>query len=164
MKKICGAIGLVALLIGCSENEIDKTPKFTVKDAIAKNHVVIQNLSDKEHEIMTGATKAEHLVPMFAFLEDVKANKESTLQITVFPKSGDPTTSKVHFINEVKTVFTNNNKTFAMPIGEIECMDVLDSKRNLALDGCKGEYSNVLVIPFGSREYNLAKAEYKSNK
>ncbi|MFG6497603.1 hypothetical protein P8610_19750 [Fictibacillus sp. UD] len=137
-----------------------------MKDAINKNHVVIQNLSEKEHELMTGATKAEHLVPMFAFLDDVKANKESTLQITVFPKSGEPTTSELHFISKDKTIFTNNNKTFAMPIGEIECMNIMDSNRNLAVDGCNGEYSNVLVIPFGSREYNLAKVEYKkiSNK
>lgn len=33
-----------------------------------------------------------------------------------------------------------------------------------ALDGCKGQSSNVLVIPFGSRDYNLAKAAYKKKK
>ncbi|KZE67562.1 hypothetical protein AWM68_19050 [Fictibacillus phosphorivorans] len=160
MKKVWATIGLLALLIGCSEKEMDNEPKFTVKEAI-KNNVVIQNLSDKEHEIMSGETKAEHLVPMFAFLDDVKANKESTLQITVFPKSGEPTTSELHFISEDKTVFTNNNKTFAMPTGEIECMSIRDSNRNFTVDGCNGEYSSVFVFPFGSREYNLAKVEYK---
>jgi hypothetical protein len=86
MKKIWTVMGLLALLIGCSEKEIEKEPKFTVKDAIEKDHVVIQNLADDERELMTGSTKKEHLLPMFAFLEDVEANKGSTLEVTIFPK------------------------------------------------------------------------------
>jgi hypothetical protein len=164
MKKIWTVMGLLALLIGCSEKEIEKEPKFTVKDAIEKDHVVIQNLSEKENEVMTGATKAEHLVPLFAFLEDVEANKESKLQITVFSKNGEPTTSELHFINKDKTTFKNKNKTYTMPTGEIECTSIIDTHRNLMVDGCKVEPSTLLVIPFGVREYNLAKVEYKKQK
>lgn len=164
MKKIGTLIGLLVFLIGCSEKEIEKEPKFTVKDAIKKNHVVIQNLSDKEIEIMTGSTKAEHLVPMFAFLDDVQANKESKLKITVFPKNGVPTTSELHFINKDKIIFKNKNKTFAMPTGDIECTGMLDSHRNLMVDGCDVDPSTLLVIPFGVREYNLANVEYKKQK
>jgi GH15 family glucan-1,4-alpha-glucosidase len=164
MKKIWSIIGLLAILIGCSDQETEKKPKFSIKDAIEKNHVVIQNLSEKENEVMTGATKAEHLIPMFAFLDDVEANKESKLQITVFPKNGEPTTSELHFINKDKTIFKNKNKTYTMPTGEIECTSILDSHRNLMVDGCKVEPSTLLVIPFGVREYNLANVEYKKQK
>ncbi|WP_416730205.1 hypothetical protein [Fictibacillus sp. JL2B1089] len=164
MKKWGAFFIAGVLLTGCSEKESEKESKFTIKDAIKKDHVVIQNLSDKEHEIMTGATKTEYLVPMFAFLDDVKANKESKLQITIFPKSGKPTTSELHFLNKDKTVFKNKNKTYAMPTGDIECVSILDSNRHIALDGCKGDLNNVFVIPFGSRDFNLAKAEYKSKK
>ncbi|MFE1246128.1 hypothetical protein ACFW35_18670 [Fictibacillus sp. NPDC058756] len=164
MKKIWTAIGLFVLLIGCSEKEIDKEQKFTVKDAIEKDHVVIQNLSDKVNEIMTGGTKAEHLVPMFAFLDDVEADKESTLKVTIFPKNGEPNTSELHYVNKDKTIFKNKNKSFTMPIGDIECSSIRASSRNLMADGCNGKYSTVLVIPFGVREYNLANVEYKKQK
>jgi hypothetical protein len=165
MKRIWTAIGLLVILIGCSEKETEKEQKFTVKDAIEKNHVVIQNLSDNEKELFLGATKAEHLTPMFSFLEDVEANKESTMEITIFPKTGGPVTSKVHFISEEKTVFKNNYAGYGMPKGEIECMNVWGSNQNLMLNGCKGEPSTVFVIPYSNREYLLAKNEYrKMNK
>lgn len=164
MKRICALIVLLFVLIGCSEKELEKEPKFTVKDAIKKNHVVIQNLSDKENEILIGSTKAEHLEPMFSFLDDVEANKESKLQITVFPKNGEPTTSELHFINKNKTIFKNKNKTFTMPIGDIECTSILGTNNNLIAQGCKGELSTVLVIPFSMKEYNLANVEYKKQK
>jgi hypothetical protein len=135
-----------------------------VKDAIEKNHVVIQNMSDEENELLTGATKAEHLVPMFTFLEDVEANKESKLQITVFSKNGKPTTSELHFINKDKSIFKNKNRTYTMPTGEIPCASILGTNRSLIAQGCKGDHSTVLIIPFSMKEYNLANVEYKKLK
>jgi hypothetical protein len=161
MKKIWTVLGLLALLIGCSEKEIEKEPKFTVKDAIEKDHVVIQNLSDDERELMTGSTKTEHLLPMFTFLEDVEANKESTLEVTIFPKSGEPVTSTLHFLEKEKTIFTNNYSGYGMHKGEFECMNVMESRSSLSLNGCKGELSNLFVIPFESRDYMIARNEYR---
>ncbi|MBN3552821.1 hypothetical protein JYA63_00905 [Fictibacillus nanhaiensis] len=156
MKK-WGALFIAGVLLtACSDKEAGKESKFTVKDAIKKDHVVIQNLSEKEIELMTGATKTEHLVPMFTFLDDVKADKESKLEI--------PTTSELHYVNKDKTIFKNNNKTFGMPTGEIKCRYIIDSYQNLMVDGCSGEVSTLLVAPFGPRDFNLAKAEYKSKE
>lgn len=163
--KVWGALFIAGVLLtGCSEKEAEKESKFTIKDAIKKDHVVIQNLSEKEIEIMTGATKTEHLVPMFAFLDDVKADKESKLQITVFTKNGESTTSELHYVNKDKTIFKNNNKTFGMPTGEIECSYILDSHQNMMVDGCTTEVSTLLVTPFSPRDFNLAKADYKSKE
>lgn len=165
MKRIWTAIGLLIVLNGCSEKEVEKEPKFTVKEAIENNHVVIQNLSDKERELMTGSTKTEHLLPMFSFLKDVETNKESTLEVTVFQKSGEPVTSTLHFVEEEKTIFKNNYSGYGMPKGEFECMNVFESRTSLSLNGCKGKISNVFVIPFESRDYMIARNEYrKMNK
>ncbi len=164
MKK-WGALFIAGVLLtGCSEKEAEKESKFTIKDAIKKDHVVIQNLSEKETELMTGATKTEHLVPMFTFLDDVKADKESKLHITVFSKKGESTTSELHYVNKDKTIFRNNNKTFGMPTGEIECSYILDSPQNLMVDGCTTEVSTLLVALFSPRDFNLAKADYKSQE
>ncbi|WP_137792132.1 hypothetical protein [Bacillus sp. E(2018)] len=164
MKK-WGALFLAGVLLtSCSEKEAEKETKFTIKEAIKKDHVVIQNLSEKEIEIMTGATKTEYLVPMFSFLDDVKADKESKLQITVFPKNGEPTTSELHYMNKDKTIFKNNNKTFGMPTGEIECSYIMDSNQHLMVDGCTTDVSTLLVALFSPRDFNLAKAEYKSKE
>lgn len=163
MKKICGLfLALGIFLTGCSEKE--KEPEFTVKDAIEKNHVVIQNLSDKERDLMTGSTKAEHLIPLFSFLEDVENNKESTLEVTIFPKKGGPVTNKIRFLEKEKTIYTNNYSGYGMPKGEFECMNVIDSGRSLMLNGCKGEPSTVFAIPYSPREYTIAKNEYKKLK
>jgi hypothetical protein len=161
MKRIWTAIGILIVLFGCSEKEVEKEQKFTVKDAIEKDHVVIQNLSDKEMELMTGSTKTEHLLPMFAFLKDVEANKESTLEVTVFQKSGESVTSILHFMEKEKTIFKNNYSGYGMPKGEYECMNVFESRTGLSLNGCKGELSNIFVIPFESRDYMIARNEYK---
>jgi hypothetical protein len=161
MKRIWTAIGLLIILFGCSEKEIEKEPKFTVKEAIENNHVVIQNLSDKERELMTGSTKTEHLLPMFSFLKDVETNKESTLEVTVFQKSGEPVTSTLHFVEKEKTIFKNNYSGYGMPKGEFECMNVFESRTSLSLNGCKGELSNIFVIPFESRDYMIARNEYR---
>ncbi|MBY6038312.1 hypothetical protein KUV80_16820 [Fictibacillus nanhaiensis] len=160
MKKVWGMMVILSLyLAGCSDNE--KEQEFTIKDAIEENHVVIQNNAEKFEDLMDGGTKAEHLAPMFTFLEDVKADKESKLQMTVFPKTGEPTTSEVHYISKDKTIFKNKNKTYGMPTGDIECMYIFDSNASFMLDGCKGQISTVLVIPFSTKEYNLARNEYR---
>jgi hypothetical protein len=161
MKKIWSIIGLLAILIGCSDQETEKKSKFSIKDAIEKNHVVIQNLTDNERELMTGSTKTEHLLPMFAFLKDIAANKESKLKVTIFTKSGEPVTSTLHFVEKEKTIFTNNYSGYGMPRGEFKCMNVMESRSSLSLNGCKGELSNVFVIPFESRDYMIARNEYR---
>lgn len=164
MKRIWTAIGLLVVLFGCSEKEVEKEPKFTVKDAIEKDHVVIQNLSDKEIELITGSTKTEHLLPMFSFFDDVEANKESKLEITILQKSGDPVTNTLHFLEKEKMIFTNNYNGYGMPKGEFECMNLQESRESLSLNGCKGEMSYVYVIPYNNRDYLLAKNEYKKQK
>jgi len=152
--------GLV--LTGCSEK--DKEPEFTVKEAIEKNHVVIQNHAEKFEDLMQDGTKAENLLPMFAFLEDVEADKESKLQVTVFPKKGVPTTSEVHYVSKDKVIFTNKNKTYTMPTGEIECTSVVGVNSSFMLDGCNSEPSTVLVIPYSQSEYMKARNEYRKMK
>jgi hypothetical protein len=150
------------MLAGCSEK--DKEPEFTVKDAIEKNHVVIQNHAEKFEDLMQDGTKAENILPMFAFLEDVDANKESKLQVTIFPKKGEPTTSEIHYVSKEKVIFTNKNKTYSMPTGEIECTSVFSGNSSFMLDGCKSEPSTILVIPFSQSEYMKARNEYRKLK
>ncbi|WNB91917.1 hypothetical protein [Bacillus sp. NEB1478] len=163
MKKLWGLCIVILLfaLAACSDQDSEKKPEFTVKDAIKKNHVVIQNQSDKTNELLTGAVKAENLQPMFTFLDDVNEGKESKVQITVFNKQGKSTTSDLHFINKDKTIFTNYEKSYGMPTGKIECMNVRESNESLQLDGCNGDLSTILAIKYNIREYVLASKEYK---
>ncbi|MDR7074937.1 hypothetical protein [Fictibacillus barbaricus] len=163
MRKLWGLwiVILLFAIAACSDHESEKKPKFTVKDAISKNHVVIQNQSDNRNELLTGAVKAKNLQPMFAFLDDVNEGKESKVKITVFNKKGNSTTSELHYISKGKIEFLNNEKSYGMPTGKFECSDMRESNESVQLGGCKGDLANILAIKYTIRDHLLASIEYK---